>query len=104
MVGPLFIQTGLNEIANLINKSGINCSYESVLTFDSFVTSTCTTHGNDAKTFFPMAQTLMMNKLDVHIGGYTVWVSHDKAEFQKIRENSHMIWLKKNSNFNISIH
>ena len=40
-----------------------------------------------------MAQTLMMKELDVHIGGDTVWVSHEKAEFQKIRDCSHMIWL-----------
>ena len=40
-----------------------------------------------------MAQTLMIKELDVHIGENTVWVSHDKAGFQKIREHSHMIWL-----------
>ena len=61
---------------------------------DSFVTSTHPTNINEAKTFFEMAQTLMIKELDVHIGGNMVWVSHDKVEFQKIREY-HMIWLGK---------
>ena len=42
-----------------------------------------------------MAQTLIMKELDVHIGGNGVWISHDKADFQKIRECSHKIWLGK---------
>ena len=42
-----------------------------------------------------MAQTLMMKELDVHIGGNTVWISHDKAECQKIKERSCTIWLEK---------
>ena len=37
----------------------------------------------------------MMKELDVHIGGKFVWFSDEKAEFQKIREPSHMIWWKK---------
>ena len=36
----------------------------------------------------------MMKELDVHIGGKFVWISDEKAEFQKIREPSHMIWWK----------
>ena len=84
MVGLLFTSTDLNEIANLINERGINCNYESFLTIDSFVTSTHPTHENKAKTFFKMAQTLMMKELDDHIGGNTVWVSHDKAELQRL--------------------
>ena len=43
------------------------------------------------KKFFKMAQTLMMKKLDVHIGENTVWVSHDEAKFQYVGEHSHMI-------------
>ena len=44
-----------------------------------------------------------MKKLDVRIGGNTVWVSHDKAEFQKIRECFHMIWLGKYNLLKLSI-
>ena len=95
MVGPLFTWTDLNKIANLINKRGINCNYKSTLTIDSFVISTHPTHGNEAKAFFKVAKTLVMKELDVHIGGNTVWVSNEKAHFQKIREHSHMIWLVK---------
>ena len=81
IVGPSFTWTDLNEITNLINEKGVNCNYESILTIDSFVTSTYPTHGNAAKLLFKMAQTMMMKKLNVHICGNTVWVSHDKAEF-----------------------
>ena len=42
-----------------------------------------------------MAQTLMMKELHIHIGGNTMWVSHDKAKLQKIREHSNIIWLGK---------
>ena len=73
MVGPLFTWTDLNKITNLINERGINCNYESISAIDSFVTSTHQTHGNEAKTFFKISQTLMMKELDVHIGGNTVW-------------------------------
>ena len=103
MVGPLFTWTDLNEIATSISEKGINHNFESILTIDSFVTSTHPSHGNEATTSFKMAQTLMMKELDVHIGGNTVWVSHDKAAFQKIRENSHMIWLGKYSNYYVSL-
>ena len=102
MVGTLFISTDLNETAYLINEKIIDCNYESILTIDSFVTLTQPTHGNEAKRLFKMVQTFMMKKLDVHIGGNTVWVSNDKAEFQKLREHSHMIWLGKYSNYNVS--
>ena len=85
----------MNEIANLINEKGINGNYESISTIDSFIASTHPTHGNEEKATFNMAQTLMMKDLDVHIGRNTVWVSHDKTEFQKIRECFHMIWFGK---------
>ena len=91
MVGPLFTWKDLNETANLISEKGINHNYQSIFTIDSFVASTHPTHGNEAKTLFKMAQTLMAKEFDVHIGGNTVWVSHDKAAIQKIREHSHMI-------------
>ena len=103
MVGPLFTWTDLNKIANLISKKEIIHNYESILTIDSFLTSTHPTHGNEAKTLFKMAQAMMMKELDVHIGGNTVWVNHDKVAFQKIREFSHMIWLGKYSNDNVSV-
>ena len=74
-------------------QSEINCNYESISTIDTFVTSAHPTHGNTAKTFFKMAQTLMIMELDSHIGGNAVWVSHEKTEFQKIREHSYMILL-----------
>ena len=73
------------------------------MSIDSFVTSTHQTHGNEAKTLSNMAQTLMIKELDVHISGNTVWVSHDKAAFQKIREHFHMIWLGKYSIHNVSL-
>ena len=101
MVGLLFTWTHLNEIAHLINEKGINRSYESILTIGSFVSST--THKNEAKTLFKITQTLMMKELNAHVGGNTVWVSHDKTEFQKIREHSHMIWFRKYSNYNVSV-
>ena len=62
----------------------INCNYESILTIDSFVTSTYPTHGNEAKTFFKIEQTLLMKELDAHIGGSTVCVSHDKTSFKRL--------------------
>ena len=37
----------------------------------------------------------MMKELDVDIGGNIVWIGHEKAESQKIRKCSHMIWLRK---------
>ena len=37
----------------------------------------------------------MVKELDVHIRRNNVWVSHDKAEFEKIRECSHMILFRK---------
>ena len=77
----------------MINDKGINRNYESILTNDSFVTLTHPTHGNEAKIFSKVAQTLMMKELDVHIGGNTVWISKEKAEFQKIRYYFHMNWL-----------
>ena len=55
VVNLLFIWTDLNKIANLINKRGINCNYESILTIDSFITSTHQAYDNKAKTFFKMA-------------------------------------------------
>ena len=85
VVGPLFTWTDW----------GINCNYESTLTTDWFVTHP--THGNEEKAFFKMAPILMMKELDVHIGGNAIWVSHDKAEFQKIRECSPLIWMGKYS-------
>ena len=57
LVEPLFTWTDLNEIANLINKKGINCNYQSLLAIDSCVTSTHSSHGNTAKMFFKMSQT-----------------------------------------------
>ena len=68
---------------------------EYISTIESLVTSRHPTHGNKAKMFFKMAQKSMMKKLDIHIGGNTVWISHDEAEFQKIGKCSHMIWLGK---------
>ena len=50
MIEP-FIWIDLNEIANLINKRGINCNYDSILAIDLFMTSTNPTHGNQAKIF-----------------------------------------------------
>ena len=91
MVGPY-------ETANLLIKNGIN-HYDSILTIDSFVTSTHPTHENEAKTLLKMAQTLMMKELDNHISGHTVCVSQDKTEFQKIRNHFQMIWLGKFSSF-----
>ena len=72
MVGPFFTWTDLNKIANLINKSGINCIYESILTIDSFFISANPTYENEAKTFFKLAQTLIMKELDNRIGGNSV--------------------------------
>ena len=66
---------------------------------DLYVTSRYAIHGNEAKAFFNMTQTLMMKELNAHIGGNTVLISHDKAEFQKIRDCSHMISLGK---YNVS--
>ena len=98
MVGPLVTWTDFNDTDILISEKGINSNFKLILTIDSFFMSTHPTHGNEAKTLFKIAQTLMMKKLDVHIGGNTMWVSHDKAAFQKIRECSHMILLGKYSN------
>ena len=83
VVGPLFNWEDLNGIANMINKRGINCSYEFILTIGSYVTSTHPTHGHEEKTYFKMAQTLMMKELDVYIAENTVWISN------------YMIWLGK---------
>ena len=44
-----------------------------------------------------MVQNLMMKEIDVHTGRNTGWSSHDRAEFQKIREYFHMIWLGKSN-------
>ena len=79
MVGPLFTWTDLNEIAHMISEKIINPNYESILTTASFVASRHPTHENKTKTLFKMAQILMMKEFNVHIGGNTVWVSHDKA-------------------------
>ena len=92
----------MNEIANLISENEFDCSYESILTNDLFVASTHPTHGHEAKTLFEMAQTLVMKELDVHIGGNAVWVSHDRAAFQKIRKWFHTISFGKYSNYNLS--
>ena len=99
----LYLPGQTNEIANLISEKGINHNFESILTIDSFVTLTHPTHGNEAKTLFKMTQTLMMKELDVHISENFVWVSHDQAAFQKIRERSHMIWLGKYSTYNVPL-
>ena len=65
VVGPLFTWTNLNIIANLIKERGINYNYDSILTIGSFIKSKHPSHGNEAKTVFNMAQTLMMKELDV---------------------------------------
>ena len=46
----------------LDEKRWVNCDYESILTIDSFVMSK---NPIDAKTFFSMAENLMMKELDV---------------------------------------
>ena len=93
MIGHLFTSIEWNEIAKLNNNWWFNCSYELILSIDSLVTPRCPRHGIEAKMFSHMAQNLMMKELDVHIGGNTVWVSHEKVKFWKITECSHIIWL-----------
>ena len=66
-----------------------------------------TPHMKKKQKNFKMAQSLMMKEFDVHICGNTVWISHDKAEYQKISfthelvgKMKYIIACNKNVSFN----